>query len=63
MTAKTQLESIVEMVGHCLYRSAGVLLLAVGRRAKRLKLGRLDAGLTHMLIALVAVPAVVTASA
>lgn len=54
---------IIEVVEHYLYRPAGIVLLAVVRTAKRLQSGRLDAYLTYMLIALVAVLAVVTATA
>lgn len=54
---------VVEVVDRYLYRPAGVALLALVRTAKRLQSGRLDAYLTYMLIALVAVLAVVTAAA
>jgi formate hydrogenlyase subunit 3/multisubunit Na+/H+ antiporter MnhD subunit len=54
---------IVEVVEHYLYRPLEVAVYAVVHAAKRLQSGRLDAYLTYMLIALVAVLAVVTAVA
>jgi hydrogenase-4 component B len=54
---------VVEVVEHYLYRPLEVALYAVVHVAKRLQSGRLDAYLTYMLIALVAVLAVVTAVA
>jgi formate hydrogenlyase subunit 3/multisubunit Na+/H+ antiporter MnhD subunit len=54
---------VIEVVQHYLYRPAAALVLALARAAKRLQSGRLDAYLTYMLIALVAVLALVTAVA
>jgi hypothetical protein len=54
---------VVEVVEHYLYRPASALVLAVARVAKRLQSGRLDAYMSYMLIALVAVLALVTAVA
>ena len=54
---------VVEVVERFLYRPAELALSAVVRTAKRLQSGRLDAYMTYMLIALVAVLAVVTAMA
>lgn len=53
---------VVEVVERYLYAPFGVGLLAVVRVVKRLQSGRLDAYLTYMLIALVAVLAVATAA-
>ncbi len=54
---------VVEVIEHYLYRPLEVALYTVVHVAKRLQSGRLDAYLTYMLIALVAVLAVVTALA
>jgi hydrogenase-4 component B len=53
---------VVEPVEHYLYRPLRTLLLQAARHAKRLQSGRLDAYLTYMLIALIAVLALVTAT-
>lgn len=53
---------IVEPVEHYLYRPLRAVLLVAARLAKRLQSGRLDAYLTYMLIALIAVLALVTAT-
>ncbi|MGH3492175.1 MAG: hypothetical protein ACRDQ1_02920 [Sciscionella sp.] len=54
---------VLEILEHYLYRPATVGLLVLVRLVKRLQSGRLDAYMTYMLIALVAVLAVVTATA
>jgi formate hydrogenlyase subunit 3/multisubunit Na+/H+ antiporter MnhD subunit len=54
---------VVEVVETYLYRPFGTALLALVRVARRLQSGRLDAYLTYMLIALVAMLAIVSATA
>lgn len=54
---------VIEVVEHYLYRPGARLVLALARTVKRLQSGRLDAYLTYMLVALVAVLALVTAVA
>jgi hydrogenase-4 component B len=54
---------VIEVVEHYLYRPLLAPLLALGRAARRLQSGRLDAYLGYMLIALVGVLAVVIALA
>jgi len=52
---------VIEVVETYLYRPLRAPTLALARAMKRLQSGRLDAYLTYMLIALIAVLAVVTA--
>jgi hydrogenase-4 component B len=52
---------VVELVEEYLYRPLGRPLMAVVAAVKRLQSGRLDAYLTYMLIALIAILAVITA--
>lgn len=54
---------MIEVVEQYLYRPLLGPLMALGRAARRLQSGRLDAYLAYMLIALVAVLAVVAALA
>ncbi len=53
---------VVDLVERYFYRPLITALLAVSRTARRLQSGRLDAYLTYMLIAVLAVLAVVIAT-